>query len=374
MTPDTNVAIDRLVLIPLDEWMTDYITPLPGCVKDRTGQCRLPGPFPVPPEGSAILLPIDEQVIYQGPAPPGIADPETPLARVDASQPSLNISGEILSPGSYVVIAQYYQPDHPRQEVKVIISQSGGFGAAGEQPLPVDALTVYEAVLPLPNCPSATGCRQVVLRQSDDSRPAEFPLSEETLDIQFIHHGGPQGTWIEYALAVPADEYDDSLLRSDTTVDRGGEFIKECGKNAYFVPENIPDGFCKDAVTSVAANFNDGAFECKCNAQGSTNAYQCAPFGGQCDCKPNVIGRSCERCAPGFFGFPECRQCKCPPTATCNEETGECICAPFVTGTADSPCSECEENTFGYDPITGCQECNCMVEGTQRGNIKETVA
>ena len=34
---------------------------------------------------------------------------------------------------------------------------------------------------------------------------------------------------------------------------------------------------------------------------------------------------------------------------------GECICAPHVTGTDDNPCSECEENTFGYDPITGCQ-------------------
>ncbi len=46
---------------------------------------------------------------------------------------------------------------------------------------------------------------------------------------------------------------------------------------------------------------------------------------------------------------------------------GECICAPFVTGTEEAPCSECEENTFGYDPITGCQECKCMVEGTVAG-------
>ena len=78
-------------------------------------------------------------------------------------------------------------------------------------------------------------------------------------------------------------------------------------------------------------------------------------FLGQCSCKDHVIGQKCERCEPEYFGFPECKQCSCPPTATCNEETGDCICAPFVTGTAEDPCSECEENTFGYDAITGCQ-------------------
>ena len=54
-------------------------------------------------------------------------------------------------------------------------------------------------------------------------------------------------------------------------------------------------------------------------------------------------------------------QCTCPPTATCNEETGDCICAPNVTGEPGNECSRCEENTFGYDSITGCQECACQV-------------
>jgi laminin alpha 3/5 len=370
MTPDTNVAIDRIVLIPLDQWTADFITPMAGCVKDRLGQCRLPGPFAVPPEGSAILLPVNEELLYKGPPPRGMADPETPLIRLDASQPAVNLSGEIAAPGTFVIIAQYYQPDHPRQEVQVIINQGGGVGGGygdGESAVPPEALSVYEAILPLPNCPSATGCRQAVLRQPGDGQPAEFPLAAESLDIQFKISGDGKGAWIEYALAVPTEEYDPSLLAADTTVDRGGEFIKECGRNAYYVPENIADGFCKAAVTSVAAAFNDGAFECKCHAEGSLNPYACAPFGGQCECRPNVIGRACERCAPGYFGFPECKQCKCPPTATCNEATGECICAPFVTGTEEAPCSQCEENTFGYDPITGCQECNCMIEGTQAG-------
>ena len=44
--------------------------------------------------------------------------------------------------------------------------------------------------------------------------------------------------------------------------------------------------------------------------------------------------------------------------------SGDCICAPNVTGPDDAPCTECMENTFGYNPITGCQECQCATEGT----------
>jgi laminin alpha 3/5 len=40
-----------------------------------------------------------------------------------------------------------------------------------------------------------------------------------------------------------------------------------------------------------------------------------------------------------------------------------------VTGTPENPCSTCEENTFGYDPITGCQECGCVTEGTVSANM-----
>ena len=87
------------------------------------------------------------------------------------------------------------------------------------------------------------------------------------------------------------------------------------------------------------------------------------------------------RCEPEYFGFPDCQACSCPSTAKCDEVTGECICAPFVTGTAvalnwqklrilsyldcqDAPCTMCEENTYGYNAVTGCQECSCRTEGT----------
>lgn len=41
---------------------------------------------------------------------------------------------------------------------------------------------------------------------------------------------------------------------------------------------------------------------CRCNAEGSLGP-SCSKLGGVCDCKPNVIGRCCDACAPMTFGF-----------------------------------------------------------------------
>lgn len=34
------------------------------------------------------------------------------------------------------------------------------------------------------------------------------------------------------------------------------------------------------------------------------------------------------------------------------------------TDPQDAPCTMCEENTYGYNAVTGCQECSCRTEGT----------
>uniref|UniRef100_A0A8C5J7J8 Laminin subunit beta 4 n=1 Tax=Junco hyemalis TaxID=40217 RepID=A0A8C5J7J8_JUNHY len=41
---------------------------------------------------------------------------------------------------------------------------------------------------------------------------------------------------------------------------------------------------------------------CKCNPQGSLNA-SCSRLGGQCQCKANVVGRCCDTCSAGSYGF-----------------------------------------------------------------------
>lgn len=41
---------------------------------------------------------------------------------------------------------------------------------------------------------------------------------------------------------------------------------------------------------------------CECDSTGSYSSI-CEPVGGECKCKPNVIGRKCDYCAPGTYGF-----------------------------------------------------------------------
>ncbi len=41
---------------------------------------------------------------------------------------------------------------------------------------------------------------------------------------------------------------------------------------------------------------------CNCDPQGSVSSM-CDVRGGQCRCRPNVIGRRCDQCAPGTYGF-----------------------------------------------------------------------
>lgn len=47
-------------------------------------------------------------------------------------------------------------------------------------------------------------------------------------------------------------------------------------------------------------------------------------------CRPNVAGRRCDSCAPGFHGYPHCRPCQCHEAGTapsiCDPLTGHCHC------------------------------------------------
>lgn len=72
-------------------------------------------------------------------------------------------------------------------------------------------------------------------------------------------------------------------------------------------------------------DYNSGALACQCDFYGS-ESFECEKFGGQCPCRPNIIGKRCNRCKTGYYGFPECRPCACPSTALCEPDTGELAC------------------------------------------------
>lgn len=66
-------------------------------------------------------------------------------------------------------------------------------------------------------------------------------------------------------------------------------------------------GFCKNSARSLVAFYHNGAVPCECHPAG-TAGHRCSPEGGQCPCRPNVIGRQCTRCATGHYGFPHCKR------------------------------------------------------------------
>lgn len=87
----------------------------------------------------------------------------------------------------------------------------------------------------------------------------------------------------------------------------------------------------------------------------------CEKFGGQCECKENIINRQCTECRDGYFGFPNCKKCNCGKKR-CDPITGSCIC-PY--GTTGKECDKCIENHYSRNStLYGCKPCNCNTEGT----------
>lgn len=47
--------------------------------------------------------------------------------------------------------------------------------------------------------------------------------------------------------------------------------------------------------------------------------------------------------------------------------SGECICPQNVVG---EKCNQCRPYTYGFDPIIGCEECNCHVYGVENDDLQ----
>uniref|UniRef100_A0A2K6FCC1 Laminin subunit alpha 3 n=1 Tax=Propithecus coquereli TaxID=379532 RepID=A0A2K6FCC1_PROCO len=108
-----------------------------------------------------------------------------------------------------------------------------------------------------------------------------------------------------------------------------------------------------------------GCEGCNCSRRGTVGAAtpQCDRDSGQCRCKPRITGRQCDRCASGFYRFPECVPCNCNRDGTepgvCDLGTGACLCKENVEGTE---CNVCREGSFHLDPANpkGCTSCFCF--------------
>ncbi|XP_046433556.1 laminin subunit alpha [Neodiprion fabricii] len=333
--PYTDSAIVSIVAIPYENWSLDYIKPKSVCVR-KGGKC-VQGIFPEASDAKHIEFEVGNEILEVGSRPPGIYDNSTKLIYLSNNNTMIDIKAKVPLPGEYVFVVQYFQPDHPEFELDVLV-QNGKF---------------YEAKIPLPNCPSNSGCRSIVHQSNGETK---FDLIENFM-ITFKKGAGDNAVWLDYILVIPAGPRVQETLQK-IQFDQTKEFIKKCGTNHFHI--NITDdGFCRDSVFSLTADYNNGAQPCNCDVEG-TLSFECQEFGGQCSCRPNVIGRQCEICKTGFYGFPDCKPCNCPSTANCAPETGECICPPNVSG---QRCDVCKPRTYGFDPIIGCEDCNCDPNG-----------
>lgn len=114
-------------------------------------------------------------------------------------------------------------------------------------------------------------------------------------------------------------------------------------------------------------------------------------------CKPRIGGRQCDRCAPGYYRFPDCVPCDCNrggvTPGVCHPDTGRCLCkvrsscsancrlssrrclhwgwvfnslycmiAHFQRNVAGVKCDACSGGSFHFDPSSrsGCTSCFCF--------------
>ncbi|KAJ8776565.1 hypothetical protein J1605_015154 [Eschrichtius robustus] len=245
-----------------------------------------------------------------------------------APQNQVTLRGLVPRPGRYVIVVHFYQPVHPTFLAQVS----------------VDRGRLQPGVFRASFCPHVLGCRDQVIAGDQ----VEFDISEPEVAV----------TVKVRVLVVPAENYDYQILHRKS-VDKSFEFVTNCGGDSFYIDPQKASGFCKDSARSLVALYHDGALPCECHPAGAIG-HRCSPEGGQCPCRPHVIGRQCTRCQMGYYGFPHCKPCTCG-RRLCEETMGMCLCPPR---TVRPQCDACETHSFSFHPLAGCEGCNCSRMGT----------
>jgi len=236
---------------------------------------------------------------------------------------AFDLRGSVTEPGEYTIVLHYYQPQNAGFEAEALI-QDGHF---------------YSGTAAVQHCPNIAGCR-VVLRQRETNSSFFFIQKSFTITLR-----PPSGSkmLLDYALVIPGNSFKEQLLSLPST-DVSPNLVGDCAQSNYYVEpkqaigmwkrelngRSLMDYFflldtCRSLIFSMTVDFNGGALPCGCHLDGALD-HKCESFGGQCKCKPNVIGRDCSMCRTGYYGFPNCRKCNCPSTAVCHTKSGDCIC------------------------------------------------
>ncbi|XP_073931172.1 laminin subunit alpha-5 isoform X2 [Castor canadensis] len=147
--------------------------------------------------------------------------------------------------------------------------------------------------------------------------------------------------------------------------DCGARLCDELTGQCICPPRTIPPDCLVCQPQTFGCHPLVGCEECNCSGPGVQELTDptCDMDSGQCKCRPNVAGRRCDTCAPGFYGYPSCRPCDCHKAGTapgvCDPLTGQCHCKENVQGPR---CDQCRLGTFSLDATNpkGCTRCFCF--------------
>ncbi|XP_024894457.1 laminin subunit alpha-3 isoform X3 [Pteropus alecto] len=334
----------QICIIPIEEFSTEYLKPQIRCIAsyepyvNQRATCVSLSPETPP---AALILDVPS-----GGSPHQL--PQDPLPSADvvtgvtlkAPQNQVTLRGLVPRLGRYVIVIHFYQPVHPAFPAQV--SVEGGQLQPG----------VFRASF----CPHVLGCQDQVMAEDQ----IEFDILQPEVAVTVKIPEGKSLVLVR-VLVVPAENYDYQILHKKS-VDKSLEFITNCGRNSFYIDPQTASRFCKNSARSLAALYHKGALPCECHPTGAIN-HHCSPEGGQCPCRPGVIGRQCTRCQMGYYGFPHCKPCNCG-RRLCEEMTGKCLCPPL---TVRPQCEVCETHSFSFHPLAGCEGCNCSRRGTTAG-------
>ncbi|XP_053349425.1 laminin subunit alpha-3 isoform X3 [Clarias gariepinus] len=342
-SPTRSALLYRVYAIPSDEFTMELVQPTVLCVShhgrftEDSKHC-IQRQFNTPPtaltlDASAVIRPSRFSTQASGRC-------DGPLLK--SPQTEVELRAEVPQTGRYMFVVHYCQPEHTTFPVDVLL----------------DTGTKWTGHINASFCPSVSGCRSVVIAE----RRIALDVLQQILSITLKIPKGKTLT-LDSVLVIPEENYSPELLHPKA-LDKASDFITQCGAQAFHIDLRSASEFCRSSARSLVAHYLDGALPCYCDKAGSTSPT-CEPVGGQCQCRPHVIGLQCSRCATGFYGFPYCRPCECG-RRLCDEVTGECICPPQTVRPA---CDVCQSETFSYHPLLGCEGCDCSPSGIQRGDV-----
>ncbi|TSR16027.1 Laminin subunit alpha-3 [Bagarius yarrelli] len=340
-TLSTGKWIDYLVLLPSAYYeakilQQEITEPCSYQLRDANKHC-IQSQFHTPP--TAITLDTSSVTRPSGFSTQTTGRCDGPLLK--SPQTEVELRAQVPQTGRYMFLVHYCQPEHTTFPVEVLLD-------SGEK---------WTGHMNASFCPSVSGCRSVVIAE----RRIALDVLQQTLSITLKIPKGKTLT-LDSVLVIPEESYSPELL-NPKPLDQASDFISQCGAQRFHINLHSASEFCKSSARSLVAHYLDGALPCYCDKAGAISPT-CEPIGGQCQCRPHVIGRQCSRCATGFYGFPYCRPCECG-RRLCDEVTGECICPPQTVRPA---CNVCQSETFSYHPLLGCEGCDCSPIGIRKGD------